>query len=236
MMPSMIEPLESQRSVTRPKPPNAFGMLAILIVLGAGFVLLLYRIPRPIAMMLLDEAGAMESMSLWVYTLDIILLAVQVRRNPALVLWSVIALIYVAALEINPHNVFSGWLERRPPNPGDPVGVRPLGVLVLGGVALGLVIGLVRSTRGSFRSMLLGGSADARMATAGALILPVAFFIDRIQLSRFNWHSGHRMEKGIFYASDVIEETLEFLMPFFFLCAILLWSRLPRLPRQKEAR
>ncbi|HET9233898.1 MAG TPA: hypothetical protein VFP10_07145, partial [Candidatus Eisenbacteria bacterium] len=81
-----------------------------------------------------------------------------------------------------------------------------------------------------------GGSADVRMATAGALILPIAFLIDRIQLSRFNWHSGHRMEKGIFYGSDVIEETLEFLMPFFFLCAILLWSRLSRSPRQKEAR
>ena len=231
-MHGMIEPRESESSVTRPKPTNSLGMLAVLLGLGGAFVLLLYLVPRPIAMMLLDEAGAMESMSLWVYVLDIVLLVLQVRRNPTLVLWSIAALIFLVALEVNPHSVFSNWLEKPAVIPGDPVGVRPLGLLILGGTALVLAIGLVRSTRGSFRRML-GGLADVRMATAGAVILPIAFLIDRIQLSRFNWHSGHRMEKGIFYASDVIEETLEFLMPFFFLCAILLWSRLPRSPEQK---
>ena len=230
----MIEPLESESPVTRPKRANSLGMPAVLLGLGGAFVLLLYLIPRPIAMMLLDEAGAMESMSLWVYVLDIVLLALQFRRNPALVLWSIVALIFLVALEVNPHSAFSDLLEKPAAVPGDPVGVRPLGLLVLGGLGLALVIALVRSTRRPFRSMLLGGSTDVRMATAGALILPIAFLIDRIQLSRFNWHSGHRMETGIFYASDVIEETLEFLMPFFFLCAILLWSRLPRSSEQKD--
>ncbi|HET9233433.1 MAG TPA: hypothetical protein VFP10_04780, partial [Candidatus Eisenbacteria bacterium] len=100
----MIEPLPRESPVTGSKPANAIGMLAVILGLGAAFVLLLYLIPRPIAMMLLDEAGAMESMSLWVYLLDIILLAIQVRRHPALVLWSITALIFLAVLEVNPRS------------------------------------------------------------------------------------------------------------------------------------
>jgi hypothetical protein len=216
-------------------PSQSRWIFAGLFGLGLALVGLLYVLPRPTALHLLDERGPMEMVSLSVYALDVVLLLWMFPRRSAVAGWAVVGLLLLAVAEYNPRNVLTNLIEARPSNPGDPVGVQPLGVLAVSLIVLGILAGLVYSGRHRFWFGLRQGAPEIWLAVVGTAFLPVSFFIDRIQGSRFNWFSGHRMNTGIFYASDVIEETLEFLMPFFFFFAILLWSRRRKIAPRETA-
>jgi hypothetical protein len=196
-----------------------------LLGFGLAVVALLYALPRPAALHLLSERGPMEMVSLSVYALGVLSLAFMLRTRPALAGWAMAALLFLAVSEYNPGDVLTKWIDAQPANPGDPVGVNLPGAIALFLVVLGILAGLFFSSGRGFLNRLAKGAPENRLVLIGGLFLPISFLIDRVQGYYFNWHRGYRMEKGIFYASDVIEETLEFLMPFFFFFAILLWSR-----------
>jgi hypothetical protein len=214
---------ETERSTS--PPSGARWIIVGLLGFGLAMVALLYVLPRPAALRLLDERGPMEMVSLSIYALAVVSLAFMLRTRPSLTGWAMAALLFLAVSEYNPGNVMTNWIEVEPPIPGDPVGVNRIGVAAISLIVLGILAGLLASARSRFLAGLRHGELENWLALMGGLLLPIAFFIDRIQASRFNWHRGYRLEKGIFYASDVVEETLEFLMPFFFFFAILLWSR-----------
>jgi hypothetical protein len=220
-----------------PAAEARYARWAIAGVVGLGFALglLFYILPRPVALHLLDELGPMERVQLGVYTLDILFLLYLFPRRPALMSWSLAGVALLAVFEINPGNLFSKLVEAPPAVPGDPAGVHLWGILALSLVAFGILAGLVHSVRGSFWAGFRAGVPEMRVAAMGFWFQVIAFFIDRIQAKYFNWHAGYRLEKGIFYFSDVVEETMEFLMPFFFFFAILLWARLRKAPPGKAS-
>jgi len=214
---------ETERSART--SPRSGWIFAGLFTLGLGMVILLYLLPRPTALHLLDERGPMELVSLAGYALGVVCLIPMVRHRPALAGWSIATLLFLSLSEYNPANVMTKWIDKVPSDPGDPIGVNVLGVALVSLVVLGLLTGLLWSSRGLFLTGLRESVPENWLILVGGLFLSLSFLIDRIQGYYFNWHRGYRMNKGIFYASDVVEETLEFLMPFFFLFAILLWSR-----------
>ncbi len=188
-------------------------------------VALLYLLPRPVALKLLGERGPMEMVSLGVYLLGLLWLVYMSRQEPALAGWGIAALLFLSISEYNPADVMTKWIDKQPANPGDPVGVNVPGVAAIALITLWILAGLMVSSRGRFFTGFRYRAPETWLIFLGGLFLGLSFIIDRIQGYFFNWHRGYRLEKGIFYASDVIEETLEFLMPFFFFFAILLWSR-----------
>ena len=196
-----------------------------LFGLGLSLVLLLCVLPRPLALKLLDERGPMEMVSLVVYLLAILGLVSMLLHNAALASWGIAALLFLSVSEYNPGNLMTKWNDRQPGNPGDPVGLNVPGLMAISLVVVTIAAGLLFSSRGRFFSGLRHRGPEAWLVFVGWFFLMLSFIIDRIQGYFFNWHAGYRLEKGIFYASDVVEETLEFLMPFFFFFAILLWSR-----------
>ena len=227
---------------TELRPNSQYGqttrttwILAGLFGLGVAMVVLLYALPRPVALHLLDERGPMEMISLAVYVLGVLWLVFMLRHRPALAAWAIAALVFLAVSEYNPGDVLTKWLDVQPANPGDPVGVNLPGAIGLSLVVLGILAGLLVSSGGRFLNGVQKGAPENRLVLIGGLFLPISFLIDRVQGYYFNWHRGFRMNKGIFYASDVIEETLEFLMPFFFFFAILLWSRRAKAPNRETA-
>ena len=214
---------ETERSTS--SPSGGRWIIAVLLGFGLAMMALLYALPRPAALHLLDERGPMEMVSLSIYALGVVSLALMLRTRPAPAGWAMAALLFLAVSEYNPGSVMTKWIEVDPPIPGDPVGVNLIGVAVISLIVLGILAGLLTSARSRFLTGLRRGDPENWLAFLGGLLLPISFLIDRIQARQFNWHRGYRLEKGIFYASDVVEETLEFLMPFFFFFAILLWSR-----------
>jgi hypothetical protein len=122
--------------------------------------------------------------------------------------------------------VLTKWVDvPPPPDTGKPTGVNVKGVIALSLIVLGIVGGLYLSSGRAFLRGVQNKRAENWLVLIGAVFLPISFLIDRVQGYYFNWDRGYRMNKGLPYASDVVEETLEFLMPFFFFFAILLWSR-----------
>ena len=201
-------------------------IFAGLFGLGLALIALLYALPRPLAMKLLDERGPMEIVSLCVYGLGVVSLIPMLRSRPALAAWAIAALLFLSVSEYNPANLMTKWIDRPPPpDTGGPIGVNVLGVAAISLIVLVILAGLLVVSGRRFPTGLRDGATENWLALVGGCLLPVCFVIDKIQGYVFNWDRGYRMNKGIFYASDVIEEVLEFLMPFFFFFAILLWSR-----------
>ena len=210
-------------------------IFAGLFGLGFALVALLYVLPRPLALKLLDERGPMEMVSLFVYLLAILWLVSMLRHQAGLAGWGIAALLFLSVSEYNPSDIMTKAIDRQLGNPGDPVGLNVPGAAAVSVIVLAIAAGLLVSSRGHFFSGLRHRVPQAWLVFLGWLFLVLSFLIDRIQGYVFNWHAGYRLEKGIFYASDVVEETLEFLMPFFFFFAILIWVRLRKGPPGKAS-
>jgi hypothetical protein len=220
---------EARRSLRATSPSR--WIFAGLFGFGLAVAALLYVLPRPVALKLLDERGPMEIVSLCAYGLGVVWLIPMLGRRPALAAWAMAALLFLSVSEYNPADLMTKWLDKPPPpDTGGPTGVNVWGVAAISSIVAGILAGLLVSSRGSLARGFRDATPESRLALVGGCLLPVCFVIDRIQGYFFNWDRGYRMNKGIFYASDVVEETLEFLMPFFFFFAILLWSRRRKQP------
>jgi hypothetical protein len=139
--------------------------------------------------------------------------------------WALAALSILALFEVNPGSRMSQWVETSPEDPGAPGSLNVPGALAVSCFLLLVFGGLVFSRGTTFLRALRAGATEAWIAVWGVAFQPLAFGIDLLQTTRFNWYRGYRMEKGIYFASDVVEESLEFLIPVLFLIALLYWER-----------
>ena len=172
-------------------------IFAGLFTLGLGLVALLYLLPRPTALHLLDERGPMELVSLVAYALCVASLAFMLRTRPALAGWAIAALLFLSVSEYNPANLMTKWIDKQQSDPGDPTGVNALGVAAVSLVVLGIIAGLHGSSRGRFLAGLRDGAPENWLVLLGGFFLPISVVIDRIQGYFFNWYRGYRLEKGI---------------------------------------
>lgn len=202
---------------------HSWRTVSLIFLAGAVADGVLYLIPRDTALEFLGVGGSLGVLSTSLYLVAALLFGILETAAPRKGDYRGTAvLLTVGIIQWDP----TGWLARRATDPGHffdseiASGREKVAGAIVVLVLVALVVSFLVRHGKSWWTGLGQGDRVSVFAFVGVVLIPLSLVLDKIQGDMI-WQKGYRIRFGPKFAVEVLEETLEFLIPAFFLAAIL---------------